>query len=662
MHLAAKDRNKALYHINRALQAHIRRDVDDLTNHIRVASQYANKSPRLRAYSLLLQALDAQAEADEDHKQELLHQALQEATSRGDARLEAHILLNLGSEAPDPRCAIEYTRQALRRYEESADELGISNACLNLGGIQLKLGAYEQGRISLKRALQLKQSLVSRDCADLLGIATAILNIASSYILQGNYSDGLIWAHDSVASLERLHKGNPVECARIVWQTSGWTSVSTECELLLANAYNNLGNIHSYLGDLDSALANYLRARELMCSKGNISGEAMVLNQIGEVFRETADYARAEEHYRQSLRLFEQARTRGQMYGVVLQSVGEVCAAQHKSLEAVDYYTAASAEFLECGNVIGEAEVQVLLGELYGADGDSRRAVAHLEKGLNLARSIAAGEIIVRGNRALGTAFMHSDSTRAREYLTRALGLAEDYGMKLEQQNIHRELASYYKLIGESTPALSHFEKFHGLQKEIHTENGERQLRKFEILHRVEQYKQSLCEMEGKVQQIESELEEKTRELASLAVRIMEKQEFIKLMEKGLNRIIKAKIDHKDILARELLDSIHRAGDIQSDWEDLTKRFLSVHREFAERLMQAAPGITPMEFQVCVLLRLSMGAKQIADVLNIEPKTVFNHQQSIRRKLNLINRENLKSHLILFEATSDEMSSPTTRS
>jgi DNA-binding CsgD family transcriptional regulator len=46
-----------------------------------------------------------------------------------------------------------------------------------------------------------------------------------------------------------------------------------------------------------------------------------------------------------------------------------------------------------------------------------------------------------------------------------------------------------------------------------------------------------------------------------------------------------------------------------------------------------------------------MGAKQIANVMNVEPKTVFNHQQNIRQKLHLFNRENLKTHLVRLDVS-----------
>jgi DNA-binding CsgD family transcriptional regulator len=303
----------------------------------------------------------------------------------------------------------------------------------------------------------------------------------------------------------------------------------------------------------------------------------------------------------------------------------------------------------------GEANIFLHIGELHIARGKYRDAVASLQQALTISQSISAMEIVVRANRAIGSAMMHINSARARRYLSRALLLAEEHSMKLELRNIHRELSSFYKLVGRSTDALLHFEKFYALQREIFTEEADRRLKNIEVMHRVEEYKRSLSELQSRVHEIQYELEEKTRELVDLASRIMEKQDFVSLVERGLEKIIAASPEKREGVARDLLESIRRIDNTDDDWDELVQKFLLVHRVFAERLTSIAPGITPMELKVCVLLRLAMTAKQIAEVLGIEPTTVFNHQQSIRGKLQLINRENLKTYLLRLDVSNDEV-------
>jgi DNA-binding CsgD family transcriptional regulator len=160
--------------------------------------------------------------------------------------------------------------------------------------------------------------------------------------------------------------------------------------------------------------------------------------------------------------------------------------------------------------------------------------------------------------------------------------------------------------------------------------------------------------MTVKVRKIEVELEEKTRELAEFAETIMEKQEFVRLVENGLNKLLAAQPERKDSLARDLLKSIKAAGDTRRDWDELTRKFLLLHQSFAERLLQVAPNMTVAELKICVLLRLDMESKGIADVLQVAVKTVRNHRQNIREKLPLEEGENLKKYLMLLDASDED--------
>jgi tetratricopeptide (TPR) repeat protein/DNA-binding CsgD family transcriptional regulator len=639
--MAASLRNKALYQINRAIQASSRCDTRVLISHVATLAELTIDYPRYAGYVTYLQALVAKANGQVEMFRMLAAQALEELTSLGDGRAAAQVVLNMGRDPSSPQQSLAYAERARRMFEKCSDPIGVSNAMQNVGALLAQLGQYKEGQEALEQALEIK-----RRNNDTVGAATVLLNIASCALFAGDYTVGILRAAEAVVYIERIMAAPAHEQVDLIWQTHGWEPVPVDCSSLLATAYNNYGNALSSLGELDRSIECYGKARTIMCEIGNITGEAMVLNQIGEVMRKQGEFERAEELYRRSVYLFEESGTHGYMSAVAHQSVGEVCAAQRKFAEAAAYYDRALTEYRGASLVAGEAEVYLLLGEIAIDREDFSGAVDMLKKALSLAMSISAEELIVRGNRALGTAMMHVDSKHAPRYLKQALLLAEQYGMKLEKQNIHREFSTYYKLIGKSTDALLHFEKFYALQQEIFTENADRRLKNMEIVYQVEQHKRSVLEMKARVNQIENELEEKTRELGGLAEHIMQRQGFIKLMETGLTKIINADPDHKDGQARALLKSIHALDTTESDTNELVRKFLIVHREFAEKLLAIAPTLTPAELQVCVLTRLAMSAKDIGNLLETTSKTVNNQATRIRVKLKLASRQNLKTYLI----------------
>lgn len=649
--MASSLRSKILYHINRAMQASARNDRCALLSHIKTLAEITVDQPRYTGYVIYLKAIIAKADGEDEMFRTLAEEALDELMPLHEMRAAAQIILNMGRDASNPQQSLACAEHAKRIFERCGDPIGVSNALQNAGALRAQLGQYKEGLAMLEQALETKRRHDNR-----VGAAAVLLNIASCALYAGNYSVGVLKAAESVACIERIVTAPAHEQTELIWQTHGWEPVPVDCRGLLATAYNNYGNALSALGELDRSIQCYAKARTIMCELDNVAGEAMVLNQIGEVLRQQGEFEHAEEFYRRSVHLFEVSQTRGYMYAVACQSVGEACAAQKKFTEAATYYDQALAEYRDSKIVAGEAEVHLLLGEMVIAREDFNGAVDMLKKGLSLAMSISAEELVVRGNRALGTAMMHVDSQQAPRYLKRALLLAEQYGMKLEKQNIHREFSTYYKIIGTSTDALLHFEKFHTLQREIFTEDADRRLKNMEIVYQVEEHKRSVLELKAKVDHIQTELEEKTREMAELAEHIMQRQEFIKLVETGLTRIITANPEHKDDHARDLLKSVRAIDTTESDTQELVRKFLIVHREFAEKLLAIAPTLTPAELQICVLTRLAMGAKDIGNLLNIASRTVNNQSASIRAKLKLEPRQNLKTYLIQLGVLKDSAS------
>lgn len=639
--MATPLRSKALYQINRAMQASARRDVRALLSHVAALAELVNDQSRYSGYLTYLHALAAKASGDVERYRTLAEQALDDLTTCGDKRAAAQAVLNLGRDPSRPQQSLAYAWRAREMFAACNDPVGVSNALQNAGALLAQLGQYTEGHAALEQALKIKQ-----ENNDRLGTATVLLNIASCAILAGDYAVGVFRAAEAVTSFERIVAASPHEQAELIWQTNGWALVSVDCRGLLATAYNNYGNALSSLGELNQAIDCYGKARAIMCEISDVAGEAMVINQIGELLRQQGEFERAEELFRRSVHLFAESGTSGYMQAVACQGVGEACAAQRKFAEAATWYGHALTAYRSGELVAGEAEVHLLLGEMAMERKDFNGAIDMLNQGMTLATSISAYELIVRGNRALGTATMHVDSKRALRYLKRALLLAEQYGMKVEKQNIHREFSTYYKLVGKSTDALLHFETFYALQQEIFTENADRQLKNVEIIHQVEQHKRAVLELTARVNQIENELEERTRELAGLAERIMQRHEFIKLVETGLMKIIAANPAQKDGHARDLLASIHARDTTENDAKELIGKFLIAHRAFAETLLAAAPTLTPAELQICVLTRLALSAKDIGNLLNIASRTVNNQSASIRAKLNLPARQNLKTYLI----------------
>jgi len=145
----------------------------------------------------------------------------------------------------------------------------------------------------------------------------------------------------------------------------------------------------------------------------------------------------------------------------------------------------------------------------------------------------------------------------------------------------------------------------------------------------------------------EKELEKKTRDLkqvnAALNV-LLEKREKDKLqfedkVSANINKLVSpflARIRKRNLQEEQqaLLDII------ESNLKGITIGF-------SHRLASQHFGLTPTEIQVADLVRQGQKTKIIAEILNLSPKTIESHRESIRKKLGIKNRKvNLQTHLM----------------
>jgi len=68
---------------------------------------------------------------------------------------------------------------------------------------------------------------------------------------------------------------------------------------------------------------------------------------------------------------------------------------------------------------------------------------------------------------------------------------------------------------------------------------------------------------------------------------------------------------------------------------------------FARKMTLRYLNLTPTEIEVANLLRHGINSKEIADIMNLSPRTIYNHRKNIRKKFGLENQKtDLRSHLL----------------
>ena len=154
--------------------------------------------------------------------------------------------------------------------------------------------------------------------------------------------------------------------------------------------------------------------------------------------------------------------------------------------------------------------------------------------------------------------------------------------------------------------------------------------------------------------ELENRVEERTKELeiqksnleeANIALHVLleKRQEDKKEMEDNVLTNVREMIApyFKKIRTTKLND---QQKAILSILESYLNEIVS---PFARKMTLRYLNLTPSEIEVANLLRHGINSKEIADIMNLSPRTIYNHRKNIRKKFGLKNQKtDLRSHLL----------------
>lgn len=149
-------------------------------------------------------------------------------------------------------------------------------------------------------------------------------------------------------------------------------------------------------------------------------------------------------------------------------------------------------------------------------------------------------------------------------------------------------------------------------------------------------------------EKLESELEHKSKALASATMMNIKKDEFLEsLIGEFKTFLDKNKLAwHKgDYIVKHIQNYISK----EDEWQMFEENFDMIHKNFFRNLKIKYPNLTPADLKLCVLLRLNYSTKEIASMQGVSVRGVETARYRLRKKLNLMEDVNLNDFLITFE-------------
>jgi signal transduction histidine kinase/tetratricopeptide (TPR) repeat protein len=302
-----------------------------------------------------------------------------------------------------------YERATSGTYLDKPYQKGLADSLYVQARLKTQLSDYVTATSLLVEALLLYLELGDRQ-----GEAQVRFTIGGIHYDMGNFLDSL-------------------ECELEVCQIAKETSNQEQ----LAAATNVIGLIYSQLNDPQTALAHFQRCLLIYQATGQKTGEADVLDNIGDMSLVLGEHDDALKYAQQSLALCKKTGYRQ-----------------------------------------GEAKALDSLGDIYTALTYTGKALAFHRQCLTLCQEIGHKYLEVFSLVKIGNLHCQGgDATAGLEQLKQALVIGQTVNSSPQLATIHKALAETYKQLGDFEQALAHHEHFYAAHQLGQHESVERRLR-----------------------------------------------------------------------------------------------------------------------------------------------------------------------------------------
>ncbi|WP_149302672.1 helix-turn-helix and ligand-binding sensor domain-containing protein [Pareuzebyella sediminis] len=143
-----------------------------------------------------------------------------------------------------------------------------------------------------------------------------------------------------------------------------------------------------------------------------------------------------------------------------------------------------------------------------------------------------------------------------------------------------------------------------------------------------------------KNEKLKVDFQSKSKELAASLMSIAKKNDLLRTVKEKL-RISKGANDVNSVVGL-----INKNLGQNDDWEFFQEAFNNADSNFLKKLKECHPTLTPNDLKLCGYLRLNLSTKEIAKLLNIAPRSVEIKRYRLRKKLDLVHKENLVNYIL----------------
>lgn len=532
---------------------------------------------------------------------------------------KANAFFNLSkyySNLRNPDSVSYYSQKAIKLYQELEDLENQYNVLLNWAKLQNLEGSFDKALKLCDDALVVAKNLKKGE-----KISDIFSQKSTTYVDQGNYQKAIENLLISLRILDTLTIQKPMKIGvlkakygRIELLRENYEEASQPLSESLkifkeqkddrwqANVYMELGSLYFHLKEFDKSLVNYHNSLEVSYTMKRDDYVAANLGNIGAVFMEQEEYDKALKYF-------------------------------FKSIETSPKHGSVNNEIIAYNDITNA----------YRGKKDYENALLYNSKSINLADSV-------------GSLVYLKDAYYNRSRIHEKMGL---YDKALNNRK-------RFERLKDSIFNSNKFKQIEELKTQYQTEKKEQQIALQEKEITVLEQKASISNLQKLVlgiglllsiigfyavrqkmkrnklekEKVDAELAFKKKELTTHALNLARKNETLENL-KAKAQELKEK-ENSATGYNQLIQSIN--FDLQDDnnWENFSRYFEEVHKDFNSNVKSKYPQVTSNELRLLALLKMNLSSKEIANILNISSEGIKKARYRLRKKLNITTEDSLQ--------------------
>lgn len=519
--------------------------------------------------------------------------------------------------------AMQYAKSALIEAENEGNKRDVAHSLFIIGDLLETADHYDMAIESYNESYR-----NYREIEDKKGMADLCYSLSDIYKKKGFYRRSLERCLEGLSLYENLEDTLGISriynCMGSLYKYQNDLSKSIEyynksLELRIsmndregsALAYNNIGVVHSLSGNYDLALDYYRMALDIHIETGTQKNEAIVYGNIANAYLTKGEYQKAYGYIIKSIEINKKIDYKR---GIAIQyeNLGRYYSLIGDTEPAIKNYLIAYDMFNELGRLEYQKDITLTLSEVFSGIGDYEKAYNYLRENKRYSDSLFDVEK------------MKSIATLEQEYLN--LRQIEEHRLQDQRSRIML-FASVSSLI----MLIIIFSLLYSRQR-----------------LKLNQHRLTIQNVELEKKQIEKDLEIRQKEITASTLSQARKNEIINdvigRLKSSLDNLKEENIPVITDIIEELSDNTK--PDI---WQEFEIRFLQVHTNFYDNLMEEFPDLTNNEKRLAAFLRLDFSTKEISSITNQSPHSINIARTRLRKKLGLVNKDiNLAAFLSKF--------------